>query len=193
LREREERSSIKPLEADLRQRFDARSIRPLGGRRVDETVWPLHGVEDVPLDIGRRGRAEPDDPLASDTEIALGLHDPIGPPRSGARVAHRDPCTHRTRSPGARRTTVGGGCLGSRASARATRHVAFEPVEPPFPTCETSRSIAEPRRGVLVRACTPGPCPPSPGLHRVRACKEASDEFRPASRSYPATAKEGGR
>src|SRR6266545_319605 len=80
LREREERPSIPPLKADLHQRFDVRSIRPLGGRRVDEAVWPLHGVEDIPLDIGRRGRAEPDDPLATDTEIALGLHDPVGPP-----------------------------------------------------------------------------------------------------------------
>ena len=79
LREREERPSIQPLKADLHQRFDVRSIRPLGVRRVDEAVWPLHGVEDIPLDIGRRGRAEPDDPLASDTEVALGLHDPVGP------------------------------------------------------------------------------------------------------------------
>ena len=81
MREREERPSIQPLKADLHQRFDLRSIRPLGVRRVDEAVWPVHRVEDVPLDIGRRGRAKPDDPLASDTEIALGLHDRVGPPR----------------------------------------------------------------------------------------------------------------
>jgi hypothetical protein len=43
-------------------------------------AWPLHGVEDIPLDIGRRGRAKSADPLASDTEIALGLHDRVGPP-----------------------------------------------------------------------------------------------------------------
>jgi hypothetical protein len=62
LRERKERPSIQPLKADLHQRFDVRSIRPLAVRRVDEAVWPLHGVEDIPLDIkrcfapfGRRG------------------------------------------------------------------------------------------------------------------------------------------
>jgi hypothetical protein len=34
LREREERPSIPPFKTDLNNRFDARSIRPLGGRRV---------------------------------------------------------------------------------------------------------------------------------------------------------------
>src|SRR5260370_13144802 len=79
-REGEERPSIQPFKADLHQRFDPRSIRPLADRRIDKTVWPVHGVEDVPLDIGRRGRAKPDHPLASATEGAFRLHAPIRPP-----------------------------------------------------------------------------------------------------------------
>src|SRR5215211_4700818 len=160
LREREERPSIQPLKADLQQRFDVRSIRPLGVRRVDEAVWPLHGVEDIPLDIGRRGWAKPDDPLAADTEIALGLHDPVGPPALIARCASGSVYAWNTTSGGAsnhRWRRMSGltrvAPSESRRSGRARRAAV--------PTCETSRSIAELRRGVLGRACTPGPCPPS--------------------------------
>src|ERR671923_2297453 len=39
----------------------------------------------------------------------------------------------RTPRRGAPRTTAGGGCPGSRAAPRASRDVALEPVEPPFP------------------------------------------------------------